>query len=236
MVDWLGLVYSNCVADVYFVHRWSHLLPLQQANQPVWKVLPFGIRCISLFFIDDLTKNISKNWKYVYSWKLLLPAPKSRHMIKQNTAIISSSNRKYQPFPLLLYFQCLCAWVGNTIICCRCHIYIPGKLGLVSFLNVHSCDLRKLSNILRPGGRIRLLALYTTSLSSWWKRIWRYWVYKMLVLYILSGLCPILNKSSQLSFTQYMGLCVSADTFLSWGLWGYVYFIVLWLSNGSMAL
>ena len=40
------------------------------------------------------------------------------------------------------------------------------------------------------------------------RRIWRYWTSKMLVRYILSSVCLTLIPFSQLSFMQYIGLCI----------------------------
>ena len=53
-------------------------------------------------------------------------------------------------------------------------------------------------------------ALYTTSLSSLSRCIWRRWISKILVRYILLSVCFRLCQFSQLSFMQYMGLCVSS--------------------------
>ena len=54
----------------------------------------------------------------------------------------------------------------------------------------------------------------------------------MLVRYILSSVCLRLNQFSQLSFMQYILDCVySADPFILWWLWEYMYFILLLSSN-----
>ena len=49
---------------------------------------------------------------------------------------------------------------------------------------------------------------YTISLSSLCRLIWRHWTNKMLVRYMLPSVCLRLRLFSQLSFIQYMGLCV----------------------------
>ena len=54
----------------------------------------------------------------------------------------------------------------------------------------------------------RLSVQYTISLSSSCKLIWRHWTYKMPVRYILSSVWVRLSLFSQLSFIQYVGLCV----------------------------
>ena len=61
---------------------------------------------------------------------------------------------------------------------------------------------------IRFGFQIVLFVHYTISLSSLRKLIWRHWIYKMPVRYILSSVWVRLSIFSQLSITQYMGLCV----------------------------
>ena len=56
--------------------------------------------------------------------------------------------------------------------------------------------------------RVRLFADYTISLSSLCRLIWRHWTTKMLVRYMMPSVCLRLRQFSQLSFIQYMGLCV----------------------------
>ena len=46
------------------------------------------------------------------------------------------------------------------------------------------------------------------ALSPLCRRIWRYWTSKITVRYIMSIVCLRLSQFSQLSFMQYMGLCV----------------------------
>ena len=84
-------------------------------------------------------------------------------------------------------------------------IYIPGKLGFVSFITLQSYDVRKYSITLWHYGYIRLFAHYTTSLSTLCRCIWMYWTSKMLVIYILSERLR-LSQFSQISFMH--GLCV----------------------------
>ena len=69
-------------------------------------------------------------------------------------------------------------------------------------------DICKWSNTLWPVGRVRFFADYTVSLSSLCRLIWRHWTTKMLVRYMMSSVCLRLRQFSQLSFIQYMGLCV----------------------------
>ena len=105
-------------------------------------------------------------------------------------------------------FLWFCVWDGCTIIFCHLlHIY-PGKLGPCFHFWCSVYGICKRSNTLRPIGRVRLFADYTISLSSLCRLIWRHWTTKMLVRYMLPSVCLRSRRFSQLSFIQYMGLCV----------------------------
>ena len=88
------------------------------------------------------------------------------------------------------------------------YIYIPGKLGLCFHFWCSVYGICKRSDTLWPVGRVRLFADYTISLSSLCRLIWRHWTTKMLVRYMLPSVCLRLRQFSQLSFIEYMGLCV----------------------------
>ena len=93
------------------------------------------------------------------------------------------------------------------------YIYISGTLGpCFNYLcSVYWCSVYgicKRSDTLWPAGRVRLSADYTISLSSLCRLIWRHWTDKLLVRYMLPSVCLRLRLFSQLSFIQYMGLCV----------------------------
>ena len=88
------------------------------------------------------------------------------------------------------------------------YIYIPGKLGLCFHFLCSVYDFCKRADTLWPVGRVCLFADYTISLSSLCRLIWRHWTTKMLVRYMLPSVCLRLRQFSQLSFIQYMGLCV----------------------------
>ena len=88
------------------------------------------------------------------------------------------------------------------------YIYIPGKLGLCFLFWCSVYGICKRSDTLWPVGRVRLFADYTISLSSLCRLIWRHWTNKMLVSYMLPSVCLRSRQFSQLSFIQYMGLCV----------------------------
>ena len=112
-------------------------------------------------------------------------------------------------------FPWLCVWDGCTTIFCHCSItYISREhWDFVSIICVQSfwcsvCGICKRPDTLWPAGRVRLFADYTISLSSLCRLIWRHWTNKMLVRYMLPSVCLRLRLFSQLSFFQYMGLCV----------------------------
>ena len=65
--------------------------------------------------------------------------------------------------------------------------------------------------------RVRLFVPYTISLSSLCKLIWRHWLYKLPVRYVLSSVWVGLSMFSQLSTLQYMALYVFVCPFpLRW--------------------
>ena len=88
------------------------------------------------------------------------------------------------------------------------YIHIPGTLGPCFHYWCSVYGICKWSDTLWPVGRVRLFADCTISLSSLCRFIWRHWTTKMLVRYMLSSVCLRFRQFSQLSFIQYMGLCV----------------------------
>ena len=69
------------------------------------------------------------------------------------------------------------------------YIYIPRRPGLVSIIDAQSMVCKRFDT-LWSAGRVRFfLANYTISLSSLRRLIWRHWVNKMLVKYMLSSVC-----------------------------------------------
>ena len=130
--------------------------------------------------------------------------------------LFSSSNRKYPPFKLLLYF--------SVVECLRCLLH-----HILSFIAYtfrenreivfhYYCavyDECKYSDTFWLTDSTRLFAQYTISLSSLCKLIWRHWTYKMPVRYILSIVWVRLSTFSPLSITPYVGLyAFSLPTYL----------------------
>ena len=85
--------------------------------------------------------------------------------------------------------------------------------------------------IRRPGTRSTLVQVMTSFLKwiiyiyyvSSWRRIWKYWTFKMPARNILSRVCLRLSQFSKFSLMQYMGCVYSAYPFLLRWLWEYVY-------------
>ena len=97
--------------------------------------------------------------------------------------LLSSSNRKYPPFPLLSYFF--------VVVCLR---YL-----------LHHIEC-KYSDMFWLADRNRLFVQNTISLSSLCKLILSHWTYKMPVRYILSSVW--VSIFSPLFIIQYVGLYV----------------------------
>ena len=126
------------------------------------------------------------------------------YISKSSDKLISSSNRKYSPFPLLSY--------NSVVVCLRCllhhtlslFIYVPGKQGICFHYYCAVYDECKYLDAFCLADRTRLFEQYI-SLSSLCKLIWRHWIYKMPVRYILSNVWVRLNIFSPLSIIQFMG-------------------------------
>ena len=121
--------------------------------------------------------------------------------------LLSSSNRKYQPYQLLSYF--------SMVVCLKCLLHYI--LSLIAYIFRKKRDIVFITNIyiyteysdtLWLADRIRLFVHNTLSLTSLCKLIWRHWSCKMPVRYILSSVWVKLGTFSQLYIIQYMGLGV----------------------------
>ena len=123
--------------------------------------------------------------------------------------LLSSSNRKYQPYPLLSYF--------STVVCLRCLLH--HILSLIAYTFRENQDfvfiiivqfMMSWNSRIRFGLQIVFVCLYIASshyhhcanLSEDIE------LKKMPVRYILSRVWVRLSIFSQLSIIQYMGLCV----------------------------
>ena len=122
--------------------------------------------------------------------------------------LVSSSNRKYPPFPLLSYFPWLCAWDVCCIIFCHLLYIRSGKPGICFHYYCAVYDECKYLDMFWLADRTRLFVQYTISLSSLCKLIWRHWTYKIPVRYILSSVWVRLSIFSLLFILHYVGLYV----------------------------
>ena len=120
---------------------------------------------------------------------------------------ISSSNRKYQPYPLS-YFPWLCAWdVCYIIFCHLLHIH-SGKTGILFSLLLCSLWWVQIIGYVLASRSCSFVCTLHHLIIIIVKLIWRHWTYKMPVRYILSSVWVRLSIFSQLSIEHYMGLCV----------------------------
>ena len=123
--------------------------------------------------------------------------------------LLSSSNRKYPPFPLFSYFA--------VVVCLKClshHILSPTVYTFREnrefvFISIVQFMVSANSRI-RFGLQIVFVCLYIT--QSHYHHcanfIWRQWNYKMPVRYNLSSVWVRLSIFFQSSIIQYVGLCV----------------------------
>ena len=123
--------------------------------------------------------------------------------------LLSSSNRKYPPFPLLSYFsvvvflRCLLHHILSLIVYTFRDNWEFVFIGIVQFMM--SANSR-----IRFGLQIVFSCLYIT--PSHYHHcanfIWWHWHYRMPVRYKLSSVWVRLSIISLLSIIQYVGLCV----------------------------
>ena len=148
--------------------------------------------------------------------------------------LLSSSNRKYQPYPLS-YFPWLCAWyVCHIIFCHLLHIH-SGKTGILFSLLLCSLWWVQYSDTFWLADLIRLFVHYTISLSSLCKLIWGHWTYKMPVRYSLSSVWVRLSIFSVIHYTIYGAVCVQFTNFPCDD-WENIHFVLLSSSNRKYEL
>ena len=123
--------------------------------------------------------------------------------------LLSSSNRKYPPFPMFSYI--------SVVVCLRCLLHhILSLIGYTfrehrEFVFISIVQFMMSANSrMHFGLQIVFVCLYIT--PSHYHHcanfIWRHWAYKMPVRYNLSRVWVRLSIFSQLSIIQYVGLCV----------------------------
>ena len=118
--------------------------------------------------------------------------------------LLSSSNRKYPPFPLLSYF--------SVVVCLRCLLYHILSLIAYTFRKNRKYVCIIIVQFMMSANIRRLfglqIVLYTISLSSLCKLIWRHWTYNMPVRYTLSRVWVRLSIFSLLAVIQYVGVYI----------------------------
>ena len=123
--------------------------------------------------------------------------------------LLSSSNRKYPPFPLFSYF--------SVVVCLICLLYHILSLIVYTFrvnrefvfISIVQFMVSTNSSI-RFGLRIVFVYLYIrpSHYHHYANFIWRHWTYKIPDKYNLSSVWVRLSSFYQLSIIQYVGLCV----------------------------
>ena len=138
--------------------------------------------------------------------------------------LLSSSNRKYPPFPLFSYF--------SVVVCLRCLLHHILSLVVYTFRENREFVfisfvqfMMSANSRIRFGLKIVFICLYIT--PSHYHHcanfIWRHWTYKMPVRYNLSRVWVRLSIFSQLSIIQYVGLCVFQFTHFLCDDWENIY-------------
>ena len=126
--------------------------------------------------------------------------------------LLSSSNRKYPPFPLFSYLSVVVGLRSllHHILSLIVYIFRENRenrefvfMSIVQFMMSDN-------NRIRFGLQIVFVCLYITPYHYHHcaNFIWKYWTYKMPVRYNLSSVGVRLSIFSQLSIIQYVGLCV----------------------------
>ena len=152
--------------------------------------------------------------------------------------LLSSSNRKYPPFPLFSYF--------SVVVCLRCLLHHILSLIVYTFWEKREfVFIRIVQFMISANSRIRFslqiafVCLYIT--PSYYHHCanlnWRHWTYKMPVRYNLSSVWVRLSIFSQLSIIQYVGLCVFSLRISFVMIEGiYIYFVLSSSSNRKYEL
>ena len=123
--------------------------------------------------------------------------------------LLSSSNRKYPPFPLFSYF--------SMVVCLRCLLHHILSLTVYTFWeNREFVFISIVQFMMCVNSRIRFvvqivficLYIIPSHYHHCANFIWRHWNYKMPVRYNLSSVWVRSSIFPQLSIIQYVGLCV----------------------------
>ena len=151
--------------------------------------------------------------------------------------MLSSSNRKYPPFPLFSYF--------SVVVCLRCLLHHILSLIVYTFQENREFVFISIVQFMMSansricfGLQLVFVCLYIT--PSHYHHcanfIWRHWTYKMPVRYDLSSVWVKLSIFSQLPIIEMWGCVFSVYPFPSWWLREYTYFVLLSSSNRKYEL
>ena len=87
---------------------------------------------------------------------------------------------------IVIFSVALCLMFATSYSVTYC-IYVPGKPGFCFHQYCAVNDEYKYLDTFWLADSVRLFVHYSISLSSFWKLIWRHWIYKMPARYILSS-------------------------------------------------
>ena len=143
---------------------------------------------------------------YVFNWPISVLSDWKDISIVHVIIIIKSEVSTF-PIVIMLFRGCVPEMFLTSYSVTYC-IYIPGKPGICFHYNRADYEECKHSDTFWLVVRTRLFVQYTIPLSSLCKLIWRHWIYKVPVRYILSSVWVRLNIISPLASIQYVGLYV----------------------------
>ena len=129
--------------------------------------------------------------------------------------LLSSSNRKYPPFPLLSYFSMVVCQMFVTSYSVTYCIYIPGKPGICFHYHCAVYDECKYSDTFCLEDRIRLFVHTQSHYHHCANLSEDFELYKMSVRYILSSVSKIRHILSVIHYTIRGAVCFQFTQFPS---------------------
>ena len=174
---------------------------------------------------------------YVFNWPISVLGDWKNISIAYVITIIKS---QVSTFPIVIIFfrGCVPEMLVTSYSATNC-IYVPRKPGICFHFYCAVYDECKYSDTFWLADRTRLFVQHTISLSSLWKLIWKHWIYKMHVRYILSNVWVRLSIFSPLSIIQYVELYVFSlpiSLVMIERIYIYIYFVLLSSSDRKYEL
>ena len=149
--------------------------------------------------------------------------------------LLSSSNRKYPPFPLLPYFPWLCDWDVCYIKFCHLLHIRSGKTGNLFSLLLCSLWWVQISGYVLACRSYSFVYTVHHLIIIIVQLIWRHWIYKIPVWYIVSIVWVRLSILSVIHYTV-CGAVFFQFTHFSCDDWENTYTVLLSSSNRKYGL